>query len=207
MMKFAIAIGLLALSAMAPASAATVSFQASLDLHAPGVSFLPTGVLTFGPGFSGLAPAQVAVGDFIHITYMFGGEGISASNVTTAGLLVSQSTLAEAVNQTGILSFLDKNGNAILSTAPYSDGESGGNIGQVVFLSTGPLVFYGLKWDGMLEAATPSTTRFYDTAELQLFGSGFSTAAATPLPASLPLLASALGGLGFAGWRRMKSIA
>lgn len=31
------------------------------------------------------------------------------------------------------------------------------------------------------------------------------TVAATPIPATLPLLATALGGLGFAGWQRRKS--
>jgi hypothetical protein len=48
-----------------------------------------------------------------------------------------------------------------------------------------------------------------------LNGSGFSadffvdsiTIAATPIPAALPLLASALGGLGFVGWRRRRAAA
>jgi hypothetical protein len=34
-----------------------------------------------------------------------------------------------------------------------------------------------------------------------------STIAATPIPAALPLFASALGGLGFVGWRRKKAAA
>jgi len=36
---------------------------------------------------------------------------------------------------------------------------------------------------------------------------GALTVAATPIPAALPLLVSALGGLGFVGWRRKKAVA
>jgi hypothetical protein len=35
-----------------------------------------------------------------------------------------------------------------------------------------------------------------------VYTANFSTVAATPIPAALPLFASALGGLGFVGWRR-----
>jgi hypothetical protein len=33
----------------------------------------------------------------------------------------------------------------------------------------------------------------------------FALVSATPIPAALPLFASALGGLGYVGWRRRKS--
>jgi hypothetical protein len=36
---------------------------------------------------------------------------------------------------------------------------------------------------------------------------GSLTVATTPIPAALPLLVSALGGLGFVGWRRRESAA
>lgn len=39
------------------------------------------------------------------------------------------------------------------------------------------------------------------------FTAEFSTTATTPIPAALPLFASAVGGLGFVGWRRKTAIA
>ena len=199
----------------AAAHAAPVSFSATFNLNTPGVfsnTFINSGGT--GIGFSGLVPALVAVGDQVDITYTFGGQGVSASSVMSGWANVwdwnpiteepADGGPYETVNMTGTFSLLDFSASAIFTSDLLFSSEGAVHIGQSFGLSTGPLVFYGIKYSGTLLSSSPSTARTYNLPGLTLSGTNFVTVEAVPLPAALPLLTAALGAMGFMGWRRKR---
>ena len=65
-------------------------------------------------------------------------------------------------------------------------------------------IWYGANGNSIVAAIASSAEWVWSSNDLT--GAAFFSAqiTATPIPAALPLLATALGGLGFAGWRRRK---
>jgi hypothetical protein len=67
-------------------------------------------------------------------------------------------------------------------------------------------VFYGVTYAGTLTGASPTDPRTYDTPFLWIEGTNLqAVSAVTPIPATLPLFVSAVGGLGLIGWRRKRA--
>jgi len=80
--------------------------------------------------------------------------------------------------------------NDILVTiANFTSGNP--TLAQVAYSSTGSAIGFYLSNSGIVHVAQSAASS--------------PPVATTPIPATLPLFASALGGLGFAGWRRRKA--
>jgi hypothetical protein len=211
-MKLAL-IGAIAVAcfSVAPAMASTVTFDATLDLSQPGV-LTNTQIHAYNGGesaFSPIVPQQVAVGDQFTLNYDFGGTGVSADNITFAWASVDAQFTDpnEDVDEAGTFSFLNKDGSTLLSLTFGSDTEGSRHIGQgSQFFNTGAIVFYGVSYSGTLTGASPSDARTYNQPALWVDGTNLhALTAVTPVPAALPLFISALGGLGFVGWRRKRA--
>jgi hypothetical protein len=207
-------VSILVLSAP-PAMAASLYFSATLDLDTPGL-FYASGLnsLDTGLGFSPLTPQQVSDDDLVTITYDFGGRGVSFDRVVNAAAQVSNwdpltqqpvdGGQVELLRQIGVLWFLDANGQVILrADQPRQNGVRLGVIFQA--LNIGPITFFGLRYEGFVHTP-PGYTGTYNLPGITVTGI-LHQPAVTPIPAALPLFASALGGLGFVGWKRRKRTA
>ena len=206
-------VSILVLSAPPAVAASIVSFSATLDLDTPGL-FYSSGLssLDTGFGFSPLTPQNVTDGDQVTITYDFGGRSVSFDRVVDAAAQVSDwdpltqqpvdGGPVELLRQHGMLSFLDANGQVIFRPDPLT--QNGVRIGVMFPVNIGPLTFFGLRYEGYFFTATnPGVTRTYNLPGITVTGI-LHQPAVTPIPAALPLFASALGGMGFVGWRRHK---
>jgi hypothetical protein len=194
-----------------PAVASTVSFNGSLNLNSPGV-FSGTQVFSEGNGngFSGVSPALVSPGDQVQIKYTFGGQGISATIVSYewaniwdwTGSATYDGGPYEAVNMTGTFSFLDANGQSIFTTSSLTTNDGSVHIGEQFNVATGPLVFYGVSYNGTLNSSSPSTPRTYNLPGLTLTGAGFTEVAAVPEPSTWAMMILGFVGVGFMAYRR-----
>jgi hypothetical protein len=221
-MKFAFAIVAVAasfLTTSAPASAATVAFTATLDLSAPTV-FQDGQIYSHGTGagFSGLTPALVSPGDTVQITYTFaGGVGISAGNVSFGWANVldlipgTPNTYdggpPENINMTGTFSLLNSSGQAIFTTSPLTDTENGIHIGQTFGVGADAIVFYGVRYNGVLTSSEPSIARTYNVPGLQLSGGRFTlvdAVGAVPEPSTWAMMILGFTGVGYMTYRRRK---
>jgi len=204
LMRAAIAVGV-GLAFTAPATASTITFTSTIDL-ANLVTSTPNEI--YGPG-TPITSQIVTVGDDVKIRYDFGGAGVSASDVNFAWAYVytADGQPPEKLSLTGTFAFLDQAGHSVFTSSLLTGDEEFVHIGQQFDLTTGPLTFYAVEYDGHLNSADPSDPRSYDEPWLELDGSGFRTiSAVTPVPASLPLFISGLACIGIAGWRRRATI-
>lgn len=178
------AIGCLALliGAIKPAAAATVSY----DVVFTGSGFS----LSSGSG----TPATSAVGEF-HVTL-----DPAVSSGGTSGISLT------FLNNIGLGSALEYNYDAAADELVVG-GSAGGigtlsgldfGLGIAGFTSGSPGIF-------ALLYSTISPDAQFSAGSATVFVTQIAQVAATPIPAALPLFISALGGLGFVGWRRSKA--
>jgi PEP-CTERM motif len=198
-----------ALLALASSSsfASVVSFSGTFD--GTGASSTAITSENTGAGFSGIIPALVSQGDQVQITYTFLGGSISVSNINLAAIYVEDlnpltgNTTAdggplERVTQTGTISFLDAQGRPIFTSDPFTDSEGAVNVGQILQISTGPLVFYGVQYNGTVDVEPVART--YNLGALLLYGSDIATA--IPEPSTWAMLLLGFAGIGFVAYRR-----
>jgi len=193
-MKFrTTALALIGLAFMSADSlAATVSFTGVLNLSTPGI-FSTSGISDsgLGTGFSGVTPALVSQGDQVQIKYTFsGGQGLSASSVSQEWANIwdwnpnTNSTPdgkpQESVGWTGSFSFLDAAGHAIFTIGPQAGSGCCVHIGDFYNVAVGPIVFYGVEFDGTI--TSESVARTYNLPGLDLTGTNFAEVAAVPEP-------------------------
>ena len=118
-------------------------------------------------------------------TTEFTGQAIGTSTALPAGEIFFYSSLFG-----GALGFQDSLGNSLFDFSGdtiYTNGEAAPHFSAGVFAIT----FDNHSIPAGAYAGTLTV----------------ATVAATPIPAALPLFASALGGIGFVGWRRRKNAA
>jgi hypothetical protein len=210
---FGALIGALMLAAAAPAGAATVTGTSiinsggSVSAGDPALNFAVTDFSNGGQGFNG---ADFDNGkryyDYIFSFTLNTAADVSAGSTATAGTNVLEShaalfsgspagqslvvghnpdPLTGLTNSSGLLTSISSTGNSTLNTL------------NAINLAAGT---YYLRLFGVI--AGNSNINSHLTA---LAGT-FTAVAATPIPAALPLFASALGLFGFLGWRRKAAI-
>lgn len=207
-----LAAGLLSLSAQASASLVTVN--QTFDPTASGVSFDSSSVQSAGSGagFSPDVAVAFAVGDTLSLNYDFGDLGISATNVSTiwANIWDWDPNLYQTadggpyatVNMTGTVSLLDAFGYALFTSALFTSDEGSVHVGQYGNVSTGPVTFYGVRYDGTLNSMSSGTSRTYNLPGLSLYGQDFALVDAppggVPEPATWAMMLVGFGAIGFA---------
>jgi len=118
--------------------------------------------------------------------YAFNGVGNIAASLSVGQQYIAYFSVAGVINPV----------IGAVWAAAGSDGGLGGGDTYKNSNGADPL----LSLDGWASPGTYQAGNWVFTAK-------FSTPATTPIPAALPLFASALGGLGFVGWRRKKATA
>jgi hypothetical protein len=136
---------------------------------------------------------------------LFGLQDNTANQIPTAFQITSDVS-GFGMTQTYYDSFVLTFGSGItLSSGTVTDADllfnfqdPGATLYQIAFNSSGASNQNRLIWNG---GVTPVVGIGNDDG----FAGATYSAAVTPIPAALPLFASALSGLGYLGWRRRKS--
>jgi hypothetical protein len=103
-----------------------------------------------------------------------------------------------------ISSFEDQLGHGLLSID--GDYTFQANTVYTVAMTAGVFASYGNKATAWIDPYFSDITKGYDLQISDGIGNSLgSPPATTPIPATLPLFTSALGGLGFLGWRRRRA--
>lgn len=186
-----------------PSLAEDVFIEQTLDLTNPGTDFHSSAVNSMsGAGFSPGVSQAIAVGDTFHLIYDFGDRRITADDISGVwiniqlGLPVDFSQFA-AVRTTGTVSFLGASGQLIYTSPLETNLECCLQVGQSFNLSTGPLTFYGVRYDGALEAYYAYIdSRTYSLPSLSISGSGF-TLSYVPEPSTWAFFILGFGAVGY----------
>jgi hypothetical protein len=105
------------------------------------------------------------------------------------------------------------------ANSPYGSVEQDMTVFETANYPSSAIAFYYLNGGPLSLTAGQSYTLRYEPNKLLFaldnftpgvqfsYALQFNTVATTPIPAALPLLLSAIGGLGFIGWRRKKAVA
>ncbi len=198
----------------APAHAATVVLNETLDLSTPQQAY---GFTAGWRGFGSFSPAfafDLVAGDTLDFTLQFAaGQSLTLINPTFFWLFSYGSANSE-VNATGSLAFLDAGGTAFLTSNLKTDDEGVVHFGQnfepgdfAVLPSV--LTFQGLHYVGKLNSfADPSvtTSHYADPQVLFSADSARLLGVAVPEPGTWALMLLGFGGLG-ATLRRQRRLA
>jgi len=188
------------------ASAATVAVTETLDL-----SSVPNDVISFSfsgePYFASPPTFALAAGDTLALTIDFkGGQFLRLWSPQDIWPYVTSEGPPSDVQQTGTLSFLDRDGNVIATSAQRTDVDGFTQVGQwfrAESLAALPpeMEVFGLRYDGHLDAYLDPgvTTRDYTTPNLWLVAQRLEVGV-VPEP-SVALLGLA-GLLALGAWKR-----
>jgi len=199
---FGALLGAIMLMAAAPAGATTVTGTSTVNDLGP----IVPGVVNFGAGAGGTNVAAFGNGKTF-FDYIF--------SFTLNG--ASQVTFTTGATANGNFNFTDYHA-AVFDNSPAGSSLTDANPAPISLTNTTGLLTLGNTNGGTLGTLTLTAGTYY----LRLFGllpgninsghalsgiSGSLTVAATPIPAALPLFATALGLMGFFGWRRKSTSA
>ncbi|WP_395016509.1 hypothetical protein [Dongia sp.] len=213
---------LLAIASQAPAATITATFTGTVKtgLDSTGVFGTP-GANLAGAGYNLVFTADPTVGNYFAFNgtitdpllsgdNIFGGMSavltVNGHSYNFLGLGSPGGTYDIAATKpgTGHLMYQVVNASAISQVNTFLTTNNPPGFPTSVFtavaLNSCPAA--SCSFYGSFIIPTPSTGYFQGTLN---FGSLSVAVAMTPIPATLPLLVSALGGLGFVGWRRRQA--
>lgn len=193
----------------APATAATVSVNQTLDLAL--TAFAPTGWsgVVGAPAFSAPFLVPIAVGDTFDFTIDFAStQTLTLTNTSLLWAFAYADTPSSNVTGTGTLSLLDASGNALLSSNVLTTTEGSIHFGQQFGNSdfggalSGSVSFYGLRYTATLDSYDEPglTVRNYSVPAFY-FVADSNSVALVPEPETYALMLAGLGLVGFVARR------
>jgi hypothetical protein len=202
-------VGAVMLALAAPASATTVTGTSSVNALG---AFAPGASTNFGAGATGTNVASFGGGKTFY-DYIFSFTLTGTGDVTVSSTATPNGPYAFTEHYAALF-----NSSPVSGQVPGGSSLTDANAADISLTNTASLLTLGNNNGGALTTLTLNAGTYY----LRLFGllpgninSGHALSsiggnlsiaavavAATPIPAALPLFASALGLFGFMGWRR-----
>lgn len=177
------AVGALAFCAIKPAAAATINYT---------LEFAATG---FSPSAAPNNPPDTFVSEKFGFSLDNSADDAGAASTISPDNIITHGTISFSYNQAidRLTIFGDLNGSSL------TPGTNDIRLDISTFSTAPVMAFFAFSQVGKAVVWTTSS----GLADLQVV----PAVATTPVPAALPLFISALGGIGFLGWRRRKTTA